>query len=368
MIVFVSHAHSDDWLAQALVKLIEGRFVISEHELRCTSLPGYNLHLGDTPDRTLKDELGAAKVVIGLLTASSLQSSWVLSELGASWGLNRNIICMVFPGVADEDVPSVYRNRLSVDLRSANRGPHEFATQEYAKKRLLKLLDEIGKFGPLVTKDGTDPAALAEAFVESICEYTPRFRAPHLLVTRQELRTKKPYGLRWAQIAAYALTEIRIWGWSCMNVIDGNSRNIFRDWLLPWSHRRLRVLVMNPDAVAKSQLNFGSVCGIEDDKVVVKDIREVIHDLKEWKDDPQVPGNQVELLKTNWNLTFSGVAVDIGQDAESSEGIIQSEQFSYNFGPDHLSNRLNLVVRRGSPFWAGHHKTVVAIFKSGVPA
>jgi hypothetical protein len=367
MLAFVSHTHADEWIAKALVDMIEGRYLIPGGELRCTSLAGYKLELGNAPEIVLKEELGAAQFVIGIVTASSLQSPWVISELGATWGLRKALGLMLFPGVGDTHIPTLFRNLVSVDLRSHGRGPHEFAPAQYTKQRLRFLLDELGSYTSWTPKVGSSPDELAQEFINEVCTYRPQLRARHLLVTREEMLDERAYGLRWAQIAEYAKDEIRIWGWSCMNVLDGNSRNIFQQWLNASEHRRLRILALDPDCVETSQLEFGPVCGVAED-TVVEDIRNAIANVKEWRDSGAVPADQIDILTTRLNLTFSGVAIDMGNDATTSNGVIQSEYYTYNFGANHLSNRPNLVVRRGPGYWVGQHRSVAAIFDSGTRA
>ena len=53
----------------------------------------------------LRTELRQTRCIIGLLTPVSLESSWVLSELGCAWGLGKKIYLVLSGGVKPSEVP-----------------------------------------------------------------------------------------------------------------------------------------------------------------------------------------------------------------------------------------------------------------------
>jgi hypothetical protein len=84
--VFISHSSRDADLAQALVELLRAALGIAADQIRCSSVDGYRLPVGVSTESKLREEVNAAKVVVGLITPSSLASSYVMFELGARWG------------------------------------------------------------------------------------------------------------------------------------------------------------------------------------------------------------------------------------------------------------------------------------------
>ena len=83
--IFVSHRHKDHEIASALTKLLVTRFSLSAHEIRCTSVQPYRLPFGKNTGERLRDEIGGAQVVLGILSPDTAESSYVMFELGAAW-------------------------------------------------------------------------------------------------------------------------------------------------------------------------------------------------------------------------------------------------------------------------------------------
>lgn len=95
--LFISHSHQDEELAKRMVDLLDKALKIDTDEVRCTSVPGYDLSGGDPSAEVLKKNLQDCDVVIGLITPKSLSSSFVLFELGAAWGLGKRLIPFLGP-------------------------------------------------------------------------------------------------------------------------------------------------------------------------------------------------------------------------------------------------------------------------------
>ena len=86
--VFISHSNKDAGLALALIDLLKAALALTANQIRCSSVDGYRLPVGVNSEGKLREEVNAAKVVVGLITPSSLASYYVMFELGARWGAN----------------------------------------------------------------------------------------------------------------------------------------------------------------------------------------------------------------------------------------------------------------------------------------
>lgn len=103
--LFISHSSDDVELAKALTSLVDAALTVPKGWLRCTSVPGFKLEPGaDTPDE-LRRNLADADVVVGLLTPASLDSAYVLMELGAAWGFESWVVPLLAAGVDFEAIP-----------------------------------------------------------------------------------------------------------------------------------------------------------------------------------------------------------------------------------------------------------------------
>lgn len=90
--LFISHSAKDTELAKKVTKLFQYSTKLKDEEIRCTSVPPYNLDAGANTDETLQRELRESELVIGLLSRDSSDSYYVMAELGARWGINKNFM------------------------------------------------------------------------------------------------------------------------------------------------------------------------------------------------------------------------------------------------------------------------------------
>ncbi len=84
----VSHANVDQTLARKLRNLISESTSV---EVFTTE----ELNAGSNWQTRMRRELESADVVLALLTPKSVDSSWVLHELGAAWALRKPIIPVI---------------------------------------------------------------------------------------------------------------------------------------------------------------------------------------------------------------------------------------------------------------------------------
>jgi hypothetical protein len=89
LLVIISHSSQDEGLAAALINLLRSGVGLQNDQIRYSSVDGYRLPVGVNSEEQLRAEVNATKVVIGLITPSSLISHFVMFELGARWGASR---------------------------------------------------------------------------------------------------------------------------------------------------------------------------------------------------------------------------------------------------------------------------------------
>lgn len=104
--IFISHLHADAAVVQALVRVLEAAFIIAPNDMRCTSVPPYKLRAGERTSDRLRTELRRAEAVLGVVTPNMKASSYVLFELGASWGRGGVTFPLLARGATAADVPA----------------------------------------------------------------------------------------------------------------------------------------------------------------------------------------------------------------------------------------------------------------------
>jgi nucleoside 2-deoxyribosyltransferase len=86
--VFISHSIADQVLARTIRNLLV-------HRVNAQVFSTEDLSAGERWETKLRNELAAADVVVAILTPHSVDSSWVLHEIGAAWALEKPIIPLV---------------------------------------------------------------------------------------------------------------------------------------------------------------------------------------------------------------------------------------------------------------------------------
>ena len=104
--IFISHRHNDVNVVRALVNVLSVSFEIEPADLRCTSVHPYRLRAGDRTADRLRAELQRAEAVLGIISPDVKASSYVLFELGASWGRAGITLPLLVRGATSGDVPA----------------------------------------------------------------------------------------------------------------------------------------------------------------------------------------------------------------------------------------------------------------------
>lgn len=102
MRIFISHSNRDLAIAELLIVLLRLSLNLRSEDIRCTSVDGYRLPGGAPIDETLRREVHDAEVFIGLITPYSIQSSYVMFELGARWGAEKMLIPLLASGAGTQ--------------------------------------------------------------------------------------------------------------------------------------------------------------------------------------------------------------------------------------------------------------------------
>ena len=86
--IFLSYVRADRTYALKLRSLLSQRPNLSIFTTE-------TLSAGEDWESKLKDELSQSDIFIVLLSSNSVDSKWVLHELGAAWALNKPIIPVI---------------------------------------------------------------------------------------------------------------------------------------------------------------------------------------------------------------------------------------------------------------------------------
>jgi TIR domain-containing protein len=95
--IFISHSSTDRELAALLVDLLRSSLDLPAEAIRCTSVEGHRLAGGAETDSALRRDIRDCEAFIGLISATSIESAYVLFELGARWGAERHLLPLLAP-------------------------------------------------------------------------------------------------------------------------------------------------------------------------------------------------------------------------------------------------------------------------------
>ncbi|MET0792850.1 MAG: toll/interleukin-1 receptor domain-containing protein, partial [Polyangiaceae bacterium] len=249
--LFISHAHRDADLAERFIDIISDELQVPKGELRCTSVRGYELELGTDARNTLRAELGSAVCVIALLTPESMNSDWVLFELGAAWFNANATIPLLAGGLENSRLPAALQGSADGRLDSP-------ATLERVLAQLQRLLGWLPQTAPQgdrraklleylkVRKPTTDPivAELKASFAAKHSRIGPKQASIVDRVSR--LTSGKPH-VRTEDLAQavsihdselhYRLEQLRLLGFFTRVHLGENNGDASYGWTLSDAYR-----------------------------------------------------------------------------------------------------------------------------------
>lgn len=118
--LFICHASDDVVIVEPLIELLRGALNLSADDIRCTSVDGYRLAGGADTNRELRREVHDCQAFVGVISEASIQSIYVIFELGARWGSQGYLLPLLAPGVPSSILKGPLQgiNALRLDNRS----------------------------------------------------------------------------------------------------------------------------------------------------------------------------------------------------------------------------------------------------------
>jgi hypothetical protein len=129
--LFISHSSADVELAARLVDMLRAALNLPSATIRCTSVDGYRLPGGADTNEQLRREVHDADAFVGIVSAGSLRSPYVLFELGARWGASKHLMPVLSSGTD----PSI----LGSPLGGLN------ALRTDSREQLHQIVNDLGK-------------------------------------------------------------------------------------------------------------------------------------------------------------------------------------------------------------------------------
>ncbi|SKA90320.1 Thymidylate kinase [Prosthecobacter debontii] len=105
--IFISHAHADKPLVDALVDLIETGMGIPSTNIFCTALEGLGIPSGASFIDYIKQQIRRPDVVLLLITENYLKRPFCLAEMGAAWAMSHRVIPLLSGRMSPGDVGGV---------------------------------------------------------------------------------------------------------------------------------------------------------------------------------------------------------------------------------------------------------------------
>ena len=185
MKIFISHSSRDVTLAHLLIQLLSSSLCLRAADIRCTSVEGYQLPGGANFTEQIRSEILSTPCFIGVISTASLESIYVLFELGARWGAEKSLIPLLAPGVEPSSLkgPLAGLNALRCDngsqlhqlidqVSSQLEVKHEppAVYQRYIEE--IVSLDESGRRPPVKSSDRSVPKSEPSELVNLEGEYS----------------------------------------------------------------------------------------------------------------------------------------------------------------------------------------------------
>jgi hypothetical protein len=161
--IFISHSSADAQIAEALIKLFQRSLNIPSSQIRCTSVDGYRLPGGSNTTEALKKEVEESEVFVGLMTKTSIQSTYVLFEMGARWASSKKLM----PVLAAGATPRVLKPPLSdYNALDCNNEAQIYQLLEDMSEALNMRLERANTYSDLIISLIKESSSRGEAEVD----------------------------------------------------------------------------------------------------------------------------------------------------------------------------------------------------------
>jgi TIR domain len=111
-LVFISHSSKDNFIARQLERLIKEK--CRKHGIK-TFLDEKDIKGGDPIAEVIKSNIQNCNELLVLLSRYSIDRPWVLTEIGAAWGLDKRIVAII-DKVTPEEMSDIRLQYKAIDL------------------------------------------------------------------------------------------------------------------------------------------------------------------------------------------------------------------------------------------------------------
>ncbi|HEY0545233.1 MAG TPA: toll/interleukin-1 receptor domain-containing protein [Pyrinomonadaceae bacterium] len=131
-VIFISHSSKDNFIARQLEKLIKEK--CRRYGVK-TFLDERDIKGGDLIAEVIKVNIKKCDELLVLMSRYSVNRPWVLTEVGAAWGLNKRIVAIT-DKVTPKEMPAIIVPHKAIDLNEFDKYLEELSNR--AKGRLNK--------------------------------------------------------------------------------------------------------------------------------------------------------------------------------------------------------------------------------------
>ncbi|MGA9995813.1 MAG: toll/interleukin-1 receptor domain-containing protein [Pyrinomonadaceae bacterium] len=125
--IFLSYASVDKACATLLRKLLA-------HQPNLRIFTNDSLSAGENWESKLKSELTSCDLFVVLVSPASVESDWVLHELGAAWGLGKPIVAVTTHPEVSSKIPVALSEIRLIDIKDIENPDVINQILEYSKK------------------------------------------------------------------------------------------------------------------------------------------------------------------------------------------------------------------------------------------